>query len=418
MDKTKAWMIIVFIFLPIMYIFLSYWLKSVFLTLLSIYGIIVLVRLFFQIFYAWINSNNPQYKTKSVYYPSISVVVPTYNESYKELKECLWSIAKQYYLNKFNIYLIDDGTKNGISNQVYKEFKEKFKHIELFFHHFSENQGKRVAQKWAFDRIENEIIVTVDSDTVLNHDALYEISHPFYDRKVGATTGNVRAKNKNYNLLTKLIDLRYWMAFNQERASQSLFGVVMCVSGVLGGYRTSIIKEVKEQYVNQMFMGKRCHFGDDRHLSNLVLKAGYNIYYTPKAKVFTNVPYKIKTWIKQQLRWNKSFQREIKWNLPSIPKHPVYMGMELFFQAFLPFFLILNLIIFIFKSITINYGYLLLYFLIITIISLIKIMSAVAETKDASFILFPIYSLLHVFILVPLRIVALATLGYSGWGTR
>lgn len=410
-------MIFIFMVLPITYLILGYYLRTSFFTLLSVYGILVLLHLFFQMFFAGINNKKIQYKTSKDYFPPVSVVVPTYNEGYRGLKECLFSIGKQNYPT-FNVYLIDDGTETNHSELVYKEFRRKFPQVQIFHYHSEKNQGKRFAQKWALDRTTSEVVVTIDSDTVLLPNTIYELTRPFYDNKVGAVTGNVRAKNKYKNILTQMIDLRYWMAFNQERGSQSLFGVTMCVSGVLGAYRTSILKRIKERYVEQQFLGHKCHFGDDRHLSNLVLNEGYKIYYIPKAKAYTDVPETLWGWLKQQLRWNKSFYREIIWNLPSIKKHSLYMGMELFYQAFIPFFLLLNLILYVMKGITLDPRFILLYFTIMVNIALLRIIYPLHKTKDIGFVMFPIYALLHIFLLIPVRLVAIATLGFNGWGTR
>ena len=65
-------------------------------------------------------------------------------------------------------------------------------------------------------------------------------------------------------LLTRLIGLRYWSAFHQERAAQSVFDVVMCCSGPAAAYRKELVDRVKDQYVTQVFLGRRCTFGDDR----------------------------------------------------------------------------------------------------------------------------------------------------------
>ncbi|MBM4086555.1 MAG: glycosyltransferase, partial [Planctomycetes bacterium] len=117
-----------------------------------------------------------------------------------------------------------------------------------------ENRGKRHAQKAAFDRAEGEYIVTADGDTVLHPDALIALvqamepwsdagvargmgtgDHPGLPEvrdglaRVGAATASIRVRNTN-SLFTTLLELRYWCAGHQERASQSYFGVMVCCS--------------------------------------------------------------------------------------------------------------------------------------------------------------------------------------------
>jgi hyaluronan synthase/N-acetylglucosaminyltransferase len=138
----------------------------------------------------------------------------------------------------------------------------------------------------------------------------------------------------------------------------------------------------------------------------------------PKAKAQTILPERISKWLKQQCRWSRSFYREILWNLPSIKKQPIYMGMELWLQTLLPFFLLLNTILFFYKGLTISLFYIILYFIIMLIISFIRVIYALLITKETRFWLFPLYALLHLFLLLPVRLVALTTLGFNGWRTR
>ena len=93
----------------------------------------------------------------------------------------------------------------------------------------------------------------------LEPNAIRTIVRRFSDPRVGAVTGNVEVINDRHHLLTRLISQRYWMAFNQERAAQSYFGVVMCASGPFSAYRRSIIDAVKHRYVTQSFPRRNLH---------------------------------------------------------------------------------------------------------------------------------------------------------------
>src|SRR2546430_14901347 len=80
-------------------------------------------------------------------------------------------------------------------------------------------RGKRMAQDAAFRHCHGELLVTVDSDTIVDPDAVSEIVAAFDDERVGAVTGDVGVTNFRTNLLTRLIEMRYWVAFNQDRKS-------------------------------------------------------------------------------------------------------------------------------------------------------------------------------------------------------
>jgi len=51
----------------------------------------------------------------------------------------------------------------------------------------------------------------------------------------------------------------------------------LCVRGPLGIYRMSIVADVMDSWVRQSFLGVLCTYGDDRHLTDLVLREGYKV---------------------------------------------------------------------------------------------------------------------------------------------
>lgn len=77
-----------------------------------------------------------------------------------------------------------------------------------------------------------------DSDTRLDPMALLELARVLdEDPRVGAVGGDVRILNPLDSWVSFLSSLRYWVAFNVERACQSYFHCVSCISGPLGERR-------------------------------------------------------------------------------------------------------------------------------------------------------------------------------------
>jgi len=388
---------------------------------LSWYGLLALTHLFNQINFShrdYLNSFNKM-ENKRIH-PSVAIIIPSYNENVKDLEDCVNSAISQEYPSDLKVIVVDDGSEN---KKAIKNIKRKYGHLQnVIIREFIENKGKRHAQKYGFDFIGEfvEIIVTIDSDTILAKDSVFHLVQKFADPKVGAVTGDVRALKSN--LLSKLIDARYWTAFNQERAAQSLFGTVLCCSGPLAAYRTSIIQKIKNKYVSQIFLGEKCTYGDDRHLTNLVLEQGYSVKFERNAKAFTGVPKKIRPWLKQQTRWNRSFYREMLWTIKRVISkknyQSVYMVYDLGMQAILPFLLLISLsIVFIFS---VNEGpiHLFGYITILSGIAMIRGSYAYLRTKERIFFLFPLYAFCHIFLLIPVRMYALCTLRTTKWGTR
>lgn len=387
--------------------------------IVMIYGIIALSHLFLQLSLAHF-SELLKNKFNLTDHPRVAIVIPCYQEEPILFRKCVQSALSIDYAGQFHVFAIDDGSIDKSAFKLVDKIKsEKFTLISL-----EKNVGKRKAQKYAFDMIGDkyDVIVTLDSDTVLDRNSVNQLVKNLSDKRIGAVTGYASVINRDYNLLTKLIFSRYWIAFNIERSAQSLFGAVMCCTGVISAYRNSIIQDVKETYAYQTFLGKECTYGDDRNLTNLVLMKGYQTIYESQAVGWTDVPKNMRQYLKQQLRWNRSFYREMFITAKMIIKHPnrysIYMIYDLIMQAVMPVALICCIIYMGYRVFSISYIYILSFVATVIGMALLRSFYAIVMTKDWNFMLFPIYSFIYVFLLVPLRIYALLTITGKGWGTR
>ena len=172
-------------------------------------------------------------------WPAVTVVCPSYNEAPEDLRRCLQSLVDQDYEGRLDVHVVDDLSANRA--EVMPVLDEFAGQPGWRIHLPERNGGKRAAQDLAVRDSGGELVLTIDSDTQLAPDAVRRLVLAFADEGLGAATGDVRVSNSRDNLLTRLIDLRYWVAFNQERASHALFGAVLCCSGPLSMYRRTVI---------------------------------------------------------------------------------------------------------------------------------------------------------------------------------
>jgi hyaluronan synthase len=382
-------------------------------TYLLIYGIVALGHIALQMLLGHLEHRRQGRLSFGTGTPSVTVVVPAYNEDPALLHRCLRSIDRQDYPG-LDVVLVDDGSLN-LAELI--PVHDEFSHGRFRVVRRPENTGKRNCQAVVFEQTQADIVVTVDSDTVLEPDAIKTIVRRFGDRRVGAVTGNVEVINKGQNLLTRLISYRYWMAFNQERAAQSRFGVVMCASGPFSAYRRTIIDQVRESYVSQQFLGEACTFGDDRHLTNLVLALGHRVVYDEAAVAHTMAPTTIRAYLCQQVRWNKSFYREILWTARFAHRRHAYLSLDLLLQTLMPFALVGALVATAIAAVhdpstAWRYG------AVVVGIGVVRSLYGLLRTRSPGFLLFVCYGFIHVFLLIPCRLYSLATIGRVHWGTR
>lgn len=374
----------------------------------TIYGLVAVSRIIFQVVTAWLERKQTYRLTQL---PMATLIVPAYNEEITAFEKAVASFGRQDY-PRLETIVIDDGSDNSDALQtVCARYGIRY--------HLADHGGKREAMYVGFSLADpsSSVIVTGDSDTALAPNAVTNlIACLTSDPRIGAVTGYVAAQNETQNLLTRIVALRYWMAFNVERASQSYFGCVTCVSGPLGAYRRELIEQVKDKFVSQTFMGKQCTFGDDRHLTNLILGLGYKVKFS-KAVAYTEVPATVQQFIKQQARWGKSHWREMVWQAKALPKQSAYLSYDFATTLLLPFLLTVSLV---------RYGYLSLETPIVLGymganllgMSLIRVVPPLVETRNPWFLAFPVYSVFHLIVLLPLKFWSLATVNITAWGTR
>jgi hyaluronan synthase/N-acetylglucosaminyltransferase len=376
---------------------------------LSAYGLVSIGRVIVQSFAA-ATVRRRRFRLKSA--PMISIVVAVRNEEPQLFDEAMRSLAAQRWPH-FEVIVVDDGSDEPASNRALAE--------ELGFqYYYQANAGKRRALYRGFQHMDPDsvYVLTSDSDTVWRDDAIYAMVATLQsDDRLGAVTGHVSTLNPRDTWLTQLTSRRYWLAFEVERAAQGRFGAVTCVSGPLGGYRRDLIEQVKDRFVGQRFLGRVCTFGDDRHLTNLVLGLGYRVAYS-RAEAWTQVPSRVIPYLRQQIRWSRSFWRESLWTVRALPYHGLWLTFDCLLTILLPFQLIFTAAWYIWMGSTAHVSYLFAFVLTVAVISLIRIAPAILATRRVDFLILLLFGLFHITVLLPLRFVALATMGWGGWGSR
>lgn len=244
------------------------------------------------------------------YRPSVDVIIPCYNERPTQLAACLESLRGQSYDGTVNVWVVDDGSDNrrALLPVLRDEADPAWRIVQL-----KRNQGKRMAQDAALRQGSGEIVVTLDSDTIIDPDGIRHIVAPLENPNVGAVTGNLRPSNAGATWLTGLIETRYRLLCEQERAAQGFFEAVLCCAGPFSAYRRKVIEKVWSQYIGQSDRSRRPlqRPGDDLELTNLVLASGQRSLFEPTARASTDVPPTLRCYLRQQRRWNRSFYREL-----------------------------------------------------------------------------------------------------------
>ena len=268
------------------------------------YFVIVSLRVMYQL----ITYLLYDYPTDIDYKPTISVIIPVYNEE-AFVEKCIDSVVNSDYpKEKMEIMVIDDGSTDNTWSVLVGLAAKYMDRITLLQN--PQNMGKRAAMANGIRNSTGEIIITVDSDTVVSPNAFSEIVKGFVDPKTGAISGKITAWNNGDTLVSKAVAIRYLVAFDFTRASESANGIVQCCSGPLSAYRREIIMRELDYWEHQTFLGAKCTNGDDRALTAIVMRQGYDVHYARSAVARTIVPDSPQSLYHTLTRWDRSYLRE------------------------------------------------------------------------------------------------------------
>lgn len=238
--------------------------------------------------------------------PPITVAISCKNEEDSIYRTVEAIYRAGYPGDRLEVIAVDDGSTDGTWAEMQRA-QETWSALQLI--RFDENRGKRHGMAAAARRATGEIVVYVDSDSFVQPGSLRKIAQGFADPDVGAICGHARVENASQNFLTKMQEVRYYVAFRIVKAAESIFSTVTCCSGCLAAYRRSYLMPFIDVWLGQTFLGKPATFGDDRSLTNLTLRR-FRVIYDSEAVCSTIVPATLLQFFRQQLRWKKSWIRE------------------------------------------------------------------------------------------------------------
>jgi len=286
--------------------------------------------------------------------PGVTIIIPCFNEEQWIQRTILSCMNQDYPSDKLEVIVVDDcSTDQSLKKikEIVEELKVTVQHddLEKRLHYVQQekNAGKREALAKGTAMAQHELVVFVDSDSFLDPYAIRNIVQLFKDKNMGGVSGRTDVANTYTNTLTKMQAVRYYIAFRVMKAAESYFDAVTCLSGPLSCYRKDLLIKYMDEWLNQRFLGQKATFGDDRSMTNLILREN-RTGYQDTAICNTIVPNTYNVFLKQQMRWKRSWLREsliasgFMWRKEPFMALSFYMGVLVPLLA--PIIVIFNLI--------------------------------------------------------------------------
>ena len=210
--------------------------------------------------------------------------------------------------------------------------------------------GKRPALVDGILASTTDIVVLVDSDTIFEPQVLQRVLRPFADPRIGGvgTRQKVLVRGTIWQRMADVfLDVRY----EDEVPALTRMGQgLSCLSGRTAAYRRSILLPMLKEFLSETFLGKQCMSGEDKRLTTLVLKAGYNTYYQGDALVWSTFPAEFSEFVKQRVRWTRnSYRSDLRALWEGWVWRRWYLAFLLIDKSIAPYTLLLGLTYFLFS---------------------------------------------------------------------
>ncbi|WP_333596371.1 glycosyltransferase family 2 protein [Schleiferia thermophila] len=217
-----------------------------------------------------------------VFEPTVTLVVPAYNEEDFILKKVENCLQLDYPKDKFEIIFITDGSTDRT-----KELLER--RVKVL--HEDRRAGKAAAENRAMRFVKSDIVVFCDANTLLNKNAIRELVKHYKDPEVGAVSGEKRIMNQEAEGASAAGEGLYWKYESTLKKMDSEMRTVVGAAGELISFRTDLVEDLEEDTILDDFMQSM----------RIALK-GYRVIYEPEAYAMETASADVKEELKRKVR--------------------------------------------------------------------------------------------------------------------
>lgn len=205
--------------------------------------------------------------------PSLSLLVPAYNESSNIERKIHNSLALDYPPDRLEIVIACDGSKDATPELAKKvalsdEAKGRVRVLD-----FPVNRGKIVTLNAAVQELRGEIIVFSDASAILNRDALRMLIRNFADPRVGAVSGKYTVIKPHEVSIGASEDF-YWKYETFLKAQEAQLSSTLGGHGHLHAIRAELYPYPRPGTIN-----------DDYIIHASVIGRGWRAVYEPEAVI-------------------------------------------------------------------------------------------------------------------------------------
>jgi cellulose synthase/poly-beta-1,6-N-acetylglucosamine synthase-like glycosyltransferase len=219
---------------------------------------------------------------------TISVVIPAHNEE-AMIATCIDSCLQQTR-KPDQILVVNDGSTDS-TEQILRRYGAAITYVTI-----PEATGnKSHAQQFGLQFVTGDIFIATDGDTILHPQFVEHIESAFLTNpEIGSVAGYVRSTTHNW--LTALREIDYVIGQDIYKKAQAYVNYILVIPGCAGAFKT-------ELFHNGTITFDHDTVTEDLDFTYKLHKNHVQIFFEPRAIVYTQDPDSLHSYINQMRRW-------------------------------------------------------------------------------------------------------------------
>lgn len=228
--------------------------------------------------------------------PSVTIIVPCWNEAKTIGKTILSLLALEYPKEKLRIFVVDDGSDDETAEAIAPFLQNP---SVRYFH--KENGGKHTALNLGIAEADTDFVGCLDADSFVAPDALLRIVPLFENQRVMAVTPSIKVHSPE-TVIQRIQDTEYTLSIIFRKLLASI-NAQYVAPGPFSIYRRSVF--------NTIGVFKQAHNTEDMEIALRIHAHGFAIENAFGAEVYTVAPETLRDILKQRIRWTYGFMRNV-----------------------------------------------------------------------------------------------------------
>ena len=225
-------------------------------------------------------------------YPSVTIIIPCWNEEATVSQTVHSLLNLDYPQNKLKIMIVDDGSKDKTWFVI-----QKFKNHPQVELHKKENGGKYTALNYGLSKLTSDLVGCLDADSYVHKDALRQIVTYFQDKEIMAVAPSIKLwQPKTFLQLLQKVEYGFGVF---TRKMYHYMQAIYITPGPFSIFRREVFQNLGPY--------RHAHNTEDIEIALRMQKNGYKIAHAHKAIVYTVPPKTVPKLLRQRVRWSYGF---------------------------------------------------------------------------------------------------------------